>query len=64
LSRIPTHLVFLWAKEFFNQAAQERFWEESTARQLALKLRTTLAILAVGLPDVRKGLDDWIAWIR
>ncbi len=64
LSRTPAHLVSLWAKEFFNQAAQERFWEERTARQLVLKLRTTIGILAVGLPDVRKAVDDWIAWVR
>lgn len=65
LSRTPSHLASLWAREFFNQAAQERFWqEETTVRGLALKLRTTLAILASGLPDVRIGVDDRIAWIR
>lgn len=64
LSRTPAHLVTLWVKEFFNQAAQERFWEETTARGLALKLRTTIAILAISLPDVPKTLEDAIVWKR
>jgi hypothetical protein len=59
---VPPHLVSLWAKEFLNQAAQEQFWHERTGAQLALKMRTSLGILASGLPEVRKALDEWIAW--
>jgi hypothetical protein len=62
-SSVPPHLVSLWAREFLNQAAQEQFWQERTAAQLALKLRTSIGILATGLPEVRKALDDWIAWV-
>jgi hypothetical protein len=62
-SSVPPHLVALWAREFLNQAAQEQFWQERTAAQLALKLRTSIGILATGLPEVRKALDDWIAWV-
>lgn len=62
-SAVPPHLVSLWAREFLNQAAQEQFWQERTAAQLALKLRTSIGILASGLPEVRKGLDYWIAWV-
>jgi hypothetical protein len=61
-SSMPPHLASLWMKEFLNQAAQEQFWQERTAAQLALKLRTSLRILATGLPEVRKALDEWIAW--
>lgn len=61
-SSVPPHLVSLWAKEFLNQAAQEQFWQERTAAQLALKLRTSIGILAIGLPEVRNALNDWIAW--
>ncbi len=64
LSRVPPHLVASWVKEFLNQAAQERFWEENRAEALARKLRLTIGVLSLGLPEVRKGLDDWIAWIR
>jgi hypothetical protein len=62
-SWVPPHLVALWMKEFLNQATQERFWEPSTGEQLVLKLRTTIGILAVGLPEVQNALEDWIAWI-
>ena len=47
-----------------NQAAQERFWEESTAKRLVVKLRTTVAVLALGLPDVRAALEDAVDWRR
>ena len=62
-SSVPPHLVSLWAKEFLNQAAQEQFWQERTAVQLVLKLRTTIGILASALPESRKSLDHWIAWV-
>jgi hypothetical protein len=55
--------VTLWVKEFLNQAAQERFWEEPTVGNLALKLRTTIGVLAAGLPE-RKTLEDAIGWRR
>lgn len=64
LSRVPPHLVASWVKEFLNQAAQERFWEERTGERLALKLRATVGVLGMGLPEVRTALDTWIAWIR
>lgn len=64
LSRVPPHLVSAWVKEFLNQAAQERFWEERTGQQLAHRLRLTIGVLAAGLPEVRRALDDWIAWVR
>lgn len=64
LSAVPPHLASSWVKAFLNQAAQERFWEGRTAERLALRLRTTIGILALGLPDVRKALDSWIAWTR
>lgn len=63
LSHVEPHIVSLWAKDFFNQAAQERFWEERTGKRLALKLRTTVAILAKGLTKVRVAVDNWIAWM-
>jgi hypothetical protein len=62
-SSVPPHLVSLWAKEFLNQAAQEQFWQERTAVQLVLKLRTTIGILASALPQTRKSLDHWITWV-
>lgn len=62
-SSVPPHLVSLWTKEFLNQAAQEQFWQERTAVQLVLKLRTAIGILAVALPEPKKSLDHWITWV-
>jgi hypothetical protein len=64
LSRVPPHLVASWVKEFLGQAAQERFWEVRTVEGLGLKLRVTVGILADALPEVRKALDTWIAWVH
>lgn len=62
-SAVPPHLVSLWAKEFLNQAAQEQFWQDRTAIQLVLKLRTAIGIMAAALPDPKKSLVNWIAWV-
>lgn len=64
LSSVPPHLAASWVKEFLNQAAQERFWDERTGARLALKLRVTVGILGEGLPEVKKALDTWISWSR
>jgi hypothetical protein len=64
LSAVPPHLATTWVKEFLNQTAQERFWEERTAQALAMRLRLTVSVLAAGLPEVRQALDSWISWIR
>jgi len=64
LSSVPPHLAASWVREFLNQAAQERFWEERTAVQLAQRLRATVGIMGAGLPEVRKALDGWITWVR
>ena len=64
LSSVPPHLAAAWVKEFLNQAAQERFWDERSGAKLALKLRATVGILGEGLPEVRKALDGWISWAR
>jgi hypothetical protein len=63
LSSVPPHLAALWVKEFLNQAAQNRFWEEKTAVKLGLNLRRTIGIAGAGLPEIRKGLDSLITWI-
>jgi hypothetical protein len=61
-SAVPPDMVQMWMKYFLDQAAQERFWEEKTGKRLVLKLRTTIGIAAVGLPEVKKSLAEWISW--
>jgi hypothetical protein len=62
LSTVPPSLIATWVKEFLNQAAQERFWDQRTGARFALKLRLTIGVLGEGLPEVRKALDTWVAW--
>jgi hypothetical protein len=64
LSSVPPHLAASWVREFLNQAAQERFWEEKKGAQLAQRMRATVGIMGAGLPEVKKSLDSWIAWVR
>jgi hypothetical protein len=62
LSSIPPTLATAWTREFLNQAAQQRFWEERTGSMLGLKMRTTIRVLAAGLPEVQRSLGEWIRW--
>jgi hypothetical protein len=62
LSSVPPDLVADWVKLFINQASQQRFWKPQSATTLALRLRTGVGILAIGLPDVQKSVTDWISW--
>lgn len=64
LSSVPPHLAASWVREFLNQAAQERFWEEKKGVQLAQRLRAIVGIMGAGLPEVRTSLDTWITWVR
>lgn len=64
LSAVPPHLISAWIKLFLNQASQERFWEPKSAAYFALKLRTAVGVVAVGLPEVQNALNGWIAWRR
>jgi hypothetical protein len=64
LSSVPPHLAASWVKEFLNQAAQERFWEAKKGAQFAQRLRATVGVMGAGLPEVKKSLDSWIAWVN
>src|SRR5262245_5165938 len=59
LSSVPPSLVQLWIKEFLNQAGQEHFEKKRVVEQLVLKLRTAIAVLAEGLPEVREAFAEW-----
>ncbi|MEE9543857.1 MAG: hypothetical protein V3V95_08760, partial [Thermodesulfobacteriota bacterium] len=63
-SWVPPKLVSEWMNAFLNQAAQERFWEENVGERLVRNLRTIIGVAAVGLPEVKNSLSEWIAWIK
>lgn len=63
IAAVPPDLVDLWVRKLLNQAAQEQFWRQETAAALALRMRTTIARLAIGLPEIntafkRRGMPD------
>jgi hypothetical protein len=60
----PPELISWWMREYLNQTSLEHFWEPKTGELIALKLRTTIAVIAAGLPDVQKSISSWITWIR
>jgi hypothetical protein len=62
MSSVPPALVAAWTSEFLTQSAQQRFSEARTGPQLALRMRTTLRILGMGLGDVQNSLGQWISW--
>ncbi len=62
LSSIPPTLATAWTREFLNQSAQQRFWDERRGAMVGLRMRTTIRVLAMGLPDVQRSLGEWIRW--
>ena len=60
----PPDLISWWMREFLNQAAQEQFWEPKTGERFVLNLRTTISVLAIGLPEVQKAVTGWVTWIH
>jgi hypothetical protein len=60
---VPSDLISWWIREFMNQAAQEHFWKPRTAKRLILNMRTTIAVLAGGLPEAQHALTTWITWL-
>ncbi len=60
----PPDLISWWMREFLNQAAQEQFWEPKTGERFVLRLRTTISVLAIGLPEVQKAVTGGVSWIH
>jgi hypothetical protein len=69
LSSVPPDIIAPWIKEFIAQAGQEQFWEGRNAAQFALKLRKSIALLAMGAsqsknawPKAKEDLESLIEW--
>jgi hypothetical protein len=59
LSGVPPELLQLWIPEFLNQGAQERFLSNGALERFALRARTTISVLAKGLPAVIGATKEW-----
>jgi hypothetical protein len=60
LSTVPISIIPLWMKQFRSQTTQQRVWEKKTIGDMALKMRTAIAIAAEGLPTVQKAVAAMI----
>jgi len=60
LSTVPVSALPFWVQQFMRQTSQQKFWDTNTVDAVALRLRTAIAIAAVGLPDVRNAVASWI----
>ena len=60
LSTVPVSVIPLWMKQFRSQTTQQRVWERKTIGNMALELRTAIAIAAEGLPMVQKAVSSLI----
>ena len=61
LSTVPVSVIPLWMKQFHNQTSQQRVWQNRSISDLALNMRTILAVASEGLPMVRQAVSEWIA---
>ena len=59
---VPDDLINWWIREFMSQAAQTNFQQPDTGELFSLKLRTTIAVLAEGLPAVQDAIKGWVKW--
>ena len=59
ISSVPARIVPLWVDEFMAQSSQAEFWKKRKGPQVALELRTAIAIAADGIPDVGHSADSW-----
>lgn len=68
MTSVVPDVISLWVKEFITQASQEHSWNEETAKQFALRLRSSLALVTEASSKVKKaqktGLKDMIAWLK
>ena len=47
-------------QQFRSQTTQQRVWQNRSIGNLALNMRTILAVAAKGLPMVRQAVSEWI----
>jgi len=61
-STVPDDLIVHWVREFQSQAQQVRFWDVANIRSFALRLRTTIGILASSVETVESAGRKLLEW--
>jgi hypothetical protein len=64
LSVAPSRLVPIAVRAFLDDAAQQDLGQHWSAQHAMVRLRTTIGVMAEGLPAVRGALTDWRAAFR
>lgn len=59
LSFVPGRIVPLWVDEFMKQSATPEFWQKRNGPQVAIKLRTAIAVLADASAPVEAAAGTW-----
>jgi hypothetical protein len=59
LSSVPARIVPLWVDEFMKQSAMPDFWQKRNGPQVALKLRTAIAVLAEASGPAEASAGAW-----
>jgi hypothetical protein len=60
LSWVPPSLVDAWYTQFLNEAAQGDFSAPHAVGDLALRMRTIVGVIALGVPEVQDALSKLI----
>jgi hypothetical protein len=60
----PPQLLSWWIREFVNQSAQRTAWDGAKLELFALRIRTTIAILAKAAPAIHNGVSKWISFVK
>jgi len=56
LSTVPVSIIPKWMEQFRNETTQQQVWEKRSIGNMALHLRTFIAIAAEGYPVVQKSV--------
>jgi hypothetical protein len=60
---VPPEVAAQWIAQFQNQASSPDFSKPDQVTKFVLHLRTTVADLAIRIPEAQKGVAAWIQWI-
>jgi hypothetical protein len=60
---VPPEVAAKWIAKFQDQASSQDFSKPDKVTDFVISLRTTVAELAIQIPEVQKGVATWIQWI-
>lgn len=60
---VPPEVAAKWIAKFQDQASSQDFSKSDKVTDFILTLRTTVAALAIDIPNAQKGVATWIQWI-